>query len=94
MTLTFTLTVTDAGGASGTDTVAIRVWANNDAPTAAAGSDQTSERGRRRDPDRHGGRESGAERADLRLAADRGGRPTMTLTGGGHGHHDVHRPRS
>ena len=45
--LTFTLTVTDPGGLTGTDTVTITVptTANNNAPTANAGADQTAATG-------------------------------------------------
>ena len=43
--LTFRLTVTDPGGKSGTDTVAITINAVNDAPTADAGADQSVEEG-------------------------------------------------
>ena len=79
VTLTFTLTVTDAGGASGTDTVAIRVWANNDAPTAAAGSDQTVSEG---DAVTLTGTGQDPEQSVLTYAwRQTGGAPTMTLTG-------------
>ena len=79
VTLTFTLTVTDAGGASGTDTVAIRVWANNDAPTAAAGSDQTVSEG---DAVTLTGTGQDPEQSVLTYAwRQTGGVPTMTLTG-------------
>ncbi len=79
VTLTFTLTVTDAGGASGTDTVAIRVWANNDAPTAAAGSDQTVSEG---DAVTLTGTGQDPEQSVLTYAwRQTGGSPTMTLTG-------------
>ena len=90
MTLTFTLTVTDAGGASGTDTVAIRVWANNDAPTAAAGSDQTVSEG---DAVTLTGTGQDPEQSVLTYAwRQTGGGAHHDADGGGHGHHDVHRP--
>ena len=90
VTLTFTLTVTDAGGASGTDTVAIRVWANNDAPTAAAGSDQTVSEG---DAVTLTGTGQDPEQSVLTYAwRQTGGGAHHDADGGGHGHHDVHRP--
>ena len=77
-TLTFTLTVT-AGGASATDTVAVTIQADNDPPTANAGTDQTvlegaavTLSGSGQDP----------EDAALTYAwTQTGGSPTVSLTG-------------
>ena len=78
--LTFTLTATDPGGQSATDTVTVSVKSVNDAPTANAGSDFTISDGDTATLDGSGS--SDPENGDLAYAwTQTAGTPTVTLRG-------------
>ena len=78
--LTFTLTVTDPGGASASDTVTVTVRANDDPPTADAGADRTVDDGGSVTLDGSGSTDP--EGGALTYAwAQTGGSPTVTLSG-------------
>ena len=78
--LTFTLTVTDPGGLSASDTVVVTVRADNDAPSASAGANQVVTDGVSVTLD--GGGSSDPEGGTLTYAwAQIGGTPTVTLGG-------------
>jgi len=77
-TLTFTLTVND-GTSNGTDTVEITITADNDAPSAEAGTDQTVDEG---DTVSLSGSGTDPESQNLTYSwAQTGGSPNVTLTG-------------
>ena len=77
-TLTFTLTVND-GTSNGTDTVDITITADNDAPTAEAGTNQTVDEG---DTVSLSGSGTDPESQNLTYSwAQTGGSPNVTLTG-------------
>ena len=78
VTLTFTLTVND-GTSNGTDTVDITITADNDAPTANAGMNQTVDEG---DTVSLSGSGSDPESGALTYSwTQTGGSPNVTLTG-------------
>ncbi len=78
--LTFRLTVSDAGRLSASDTMTVTVRANNDAPSANAGSDQTVDEGDSVTLDGRGS--SDPESGTLAYSwSQTGGSPTVTLTG-------------
>ena len=89
--LTFTLTVTDPGGLTATDTVTVTVVtaANNQAPTANAGADQTRRGRRGGDAGRQREHGPGERDAHLRLEPDRRGHHDALQRHGGATH--VHR---
>ncbi len=78
--LTFTLTVTDPGGLSATDTVTVTVKNVNDAPTASAGADVTTAEGYPVALDGSGSWDPENERLTYAWAQT-GGTPTVTLNG-------------